>query len=567
MLTYDFDTTKIKEHFPKEEFRDGQEDCIKFALDSFNAGKRVVILECPTGSGKSTIGMTVADYFDESYYLTVTKILQDQLVDDFGEMIVELKGRNAYKCTYWDRYGDKMVNRRLMTQDTLNKHAALHPDCSNGFCKTKFNRGNKFKCPNCFTKELYKNGELTRLSPGMSYSDCPYYEQVYKAINSRKVTMNFHSFLYQTQMTTRFNVPRHLMIIDECHNIEQQLLDFVSIRLTDFSLRNRGIILPKLDSPQDYAVWFHDKNIIDNLKSMLKEALDLENDKAVDELTHLINKLNTFMDQMQTDIEWVSEFETKHGSNPYNIVNLKPVFIKDFANDLLFSKGERILLMSATILDVNILANSLGIDRDDIAAYRMKNRFPVKNRPIFIRTVGKMTGGKNNMHNWAPKMVTEINKICDEHRDTKGIIHTHNFAIMDYILEKSSVNVKKRLLNQRDFKDKQEMIAFHALQDNTILIAPAMHEGIDLKDDLSRFQIICKVPYANCFDDKQLARRVEVDRRYYTWITALKLIQSYGRSIRSETDYADTYILDESIHRFMDDARSMLPGWFTEAVM
>ena len=94
-----------------------------------------------------------------------------------------------------------------------------------------------------------------------------------------------------------------------------------------------------------------------------------------------------------------------------------------------------------------------------------------------------------------------------------------------------------------------------------------MHEGIDLIGDLSRFQIICKVPYPNCFDDEQLARRVEIDRPYYTWLTALKLVQSYGRSVRSPTDTADTYILDESIYKFMDDARKMLPGWFKEAVI
>jgi len=59
---------------------------------------------------------------------------------------------------------------------------------------------------------------------------------------------------------------------------------------------------------------------------------------------------------------------------------------------------------------------------------------------------------------------------------------------------------------------------------------------------------------------------VEIDRKYYLWLTALKLVQAYGRSIRSETDYAATYILDESIYRFLDDTKSMLPIWFTEAV-
>jgi Rad3-related DNA helicase len=75
------------------------------------------------------------------------------------------------------------------------------------------------------------------------------------------------------------------------------------------------------------------------------------------------------------------------------------------------------------------------------------------------------------------------------------------------------------------------------------------------------------VPYPNCFDDLQLARRVEVDRRYYTWLTALKLVQAYGRSVRSIDDTADTYMLDESIFKFLNDAKAMLPSWFTEALV
>jgi len=111
------------------------------------------------------------------------------------------------------------------------------------------------------------------------------------------------------------------------------------------------------------------------------------------------------------------------------------------------------------------------------------------------------------------------------------------------------------------------MLEEHAKSKNGVIIAPAMHEGVDLHGDLSRFQIICKVPYANCFDDKQLAARVEVDRKFYTWITALKLVQSYGRSVRSVDDHAKTYIIDEAIYKFLRDANKMLPDWFKEAII
>ena len=110
------------------------------------------------------------------------------------------------------------------------------------------------------------------------------------------------------------------------------------------------------------------------------------------------------------------------------------------------------------------------------------------------------------------------------------------------------------------------MLDTHANRENSVIVAPAMHEGLDLFGDLSRIQIICKVPWPNFKDNKQLTRRMELDRYYYLWLTALKLIQSSGRSIRSDTDWAHTYVLDEVFDSFMEQAHAMIPIWFKEAV-
>ena len=40
-----------------------------------------------------------------------------------------------------------------------------------------------------------------------------------------------------------------------------------------------------------------------------------------------------------------------------------------------------------------------------------------------------------------------------------------------------------------------------------VLISPSLHIGLDLKDDLSRFQIITKVPYPNKSDRWTNAKR------------------------------------------------------------
>ena len=99
----DWNPDRIDSCFPYEKYREGQREAIEFAVKAYQSGKQIVIMECPTGSGKSGIAMTLAEMANTSYYLTITKILQDQLVRDFGKsptglihdrtaQILELKG-------------------------------------------------------------------------------------------------------------------------------------------------------------------------------------------------------------------------------------------------------------------------------------------------------------------------------------------------------------------------------------------------------------------------------------------------------------------------------------------
>jgi len=593
-----FDLQKIDDHFPMASYREGQKEAIEFAAKAFNDGKKIVILECPTGSGKSPIGMTLMDMVNKSYYLTITKVLQDQLKRDFGDneasfieeesrQIVELKGRNAYPCTFFKRHGQGLVDKKLWSSTILRDFMNKNPNCANGFCRTKWNGPEpgqassvkKFKCDKCFPieqpRETQDNkiakGNLHHLPPHLSYSTCPYYEQVYKAVFGRKVVMNFSSFLFQTTLTNRFD-KRDLLIIDECHQTEPQLLDFVSLSINDLQLQRYGIFIPELDDPLAYAVFFEEAKVGLTLIEIIKEARAEDNRKLEDDLSRMMKKYQLFMTHIteSSSSEWVCEYEEKKsgGTVSFRTVTLRPVFAMQFPDELLFGYAKRILMMSATVLDIGVMCRSLGIDREDVAAYRMKNRFPVKNRPIYYQPVAKLTGGKDKMANWIPKVIKGVDKLMDKYPDDKGIIHTHNFAIMDNLINKCKPSSKARFLDQRKFNhDKAKMLRFHAESENTVIVAPAMHEGIDLTDDLSRFQIICKVPYANCFDNEQLARRVEIDRKYYTWLTALKLCQSYGRSVRSMDDYADTYIIDEAFTRFKKEAKSMLPQWFLEAII
>jgi ATP-dependent DNA helicase DinG len=152
------------------------------------------------------------------------------------------------------------------------------------------------------------------------------------------------------------------------------------------------------------------------------------------------------------------------------------------------------------------------------------------------------------------------------HKNDKGIIHTTSYEQLNFIKENLSKENARRLLLTDPEIQRDEIIFQHASTSKpTVLISPSLHTGLDLNDELSRFQIITKVPYPNKSDRWTNAKR-QVDEEWYYWQTALRLIQAYGRSIRSKDDWARTYVLDSAFSYFVRKNRNMLPRWFIQAI-
>lgn len=542
------DDQTIMDNFPFDEARPGQVRSIKYILESFNKGKKVVILEAPCGAGKSAIGITIAKYFESSYYLTIQKILQDQLMGEFGEtgkygqFLVDLKGRSNYECPYYKLKADEMLRKRVITLQQYQEYQGYH-SCADGHCR----KANKYKYDECIDGSL-----------------CPYYNQVGKAVASTACLMNFAGFLSQTNYIADRFIKRRLMIIDEGHNIETQLLSFISLTLdkADFP----EFQFPDFDTPEEYAEWLVEQQIMLLIETKKQRAEFARDPKRVDELEALKSKVGFFVKTMTTPDHdrWIVE---RISDRVGNRLIFKPVYVRQQALEYLFDYADHILIMSATILNVNVMIRALGVDKNNVAAMRLGSNFPKENRPIIYRPAAKITGGPQQQHVWGPAVIEAVEKICRDHDGQKGIIHTHNFKIAEMLIQDCDHDVARRMLFQKNFKNKTEMLEVHTNAVDSILVAPAMHEGLDLRNDLSRFQVICKIPFPNFFDDKQLAARKDDDEEFYSWLTALKLVQSVGRSVRSESDWATTYIIDSSFKWWMEENEKMLPKWFLEAVV
>jgi Rad3-related DNA helicase len=218
-------------------------------------------------------------------------------------------------------------------------------------------------------------------------------------------------------------------------------------------------------------------------------------------------------------------------------------------------------MMSATIIDRDTFCRSIGIPQDQVEFLSIDSPFPVENRPILYFPAGSMA--KEQIDLTLPKMAEMIKALLDEHKNEKGIIHCHSYKIADYMKK----NVKNSRLLFHDSQNREEVVKKHfESSKSTVLVSPSLSEGIDLKDDLSRWQVICKIPFPY-LGDKIVRKRMHRDKDWYSYQTAKSIVQSIGRSVRSETDHAATYILDENWSRFFTQHQNFFPGSFKAALL
>ena len=84
-------------NFPFTSQRYNQTNVLNQICDAFNSGYKYIILEAPTGFGKSPVAITVAMTLGSSYICTSTKDLQTQYSRDFPYLKVA-KGKNNFPC-------------------------------------------------------------------------------------------------------------------------------------------------------------------------------------------------------------------------------------------------------------------------------------------------------------------------------------------------------------------------------------------------------------------------------------------------------------------------------------
>jgi ATP-dependent DNA helicase DinG len=566
---------KLINYFPLKKIRNNQGKVLDEIEEAIKCNKKYIFLEAPTGFGKSPIAITLASYLGSSHICTSTKDLQNQYSKDFN-FIKEGKGKRNFPCI-------------------LKENEGVHETCEYGPCQKqedfdclyktrlsdyKINRlGTKFEHIDIgqFEKLKYikKNNQQIRFE-NLEWEPCRYFHQKWISTKASHAIYNYKYFLSDLYFSNIIS-KRELLVFDEVHNIESEVSNFKSFIINSENITR---LFPKLQLPnrkeEEIETWiefceYYKETLLD----FMEEAeLAIENNSLKEPFTekNLIDCINREknLDYVLTDVKtnknnWLVTNIDRKSKDLIRKITLTPLDISYYFKEILDVSNYG-LFMSATILNKEYLCKITGLSQDEIKFIRVKHSdFPKENRPIHLMNIAWLNS-RNILDN-LPIIAKTVNNIMSIHKNEKGIIHTTSYFQLEYIKNNLNKENLERLIESGPNTDRIETLQRHSQSTRpTVLISPSFYQGLDLKDDLSRFQIITKIPYPDLSDKKVAALRKK-DMNWYLWNTIVRLTQTYGRSIRSQEDHASTYILDSNINYLLRNVNDMFPSWFTEAII
>ncbi|QUC65496.1 DEAD/DEAH box helicase family protein [Nitrosopumilus sp. K4] len=545
----------LLEKFP-DQFtpREIQKEIISQIEDKIKSGYRKIILCAPTGVGKSLVGATISRYFDSSFTVTASKHLQDQYIKDIP-FLKPVKGKQNFPCLKM-MHSEKVDNPRRAMRWGLT--------CDKGQCQEKISKNGKEIIEVCKFKPSIKQVEENT----QDSESCPYYLQKYDALVSKHSLWNYHAFFQIMKFNKKLfedYLDRKVSVFDEAHKIEDQIMQFIGFdifagQVEECNLNADRYDFGDLDSMlqlTDDIAFSYAKKIKD-----IKESDVFQKDPDYEMITRLERRYDRAA-QARIDIQsdkdnFVVNDPVKDFNGNFRTISIKPIDVSKFAHS--FFETEYQLFMSATI-DKHSFCENMGLDGEQVAFIDTpKSPFPIENRQINLLNIRRLSYGSTEEDEL--EVIKTIDRILDEHSNERGLILTSSIPrcqkILRYLSPKNTRRIRICHSSNKDGKTQDEIISEHAEDPTGILLSSSLWEGVDLKDDLSRFQIIAKVPYPN-YKEKRTKAKMDKFPLWYTSQTLTKLLQGFGRSIRSESDWAKTYVLDTAVNNVFFKAQRMIP--------
>jgi ATP-dependent DNA helicase DinG len=492
--------------------------------------ERFLIVNAPTGSGKSLIGRAAGAILKSpAVYLASDLALQDQFVGEFPDAR-KLKGRANYRPN----------GVGLLTCDDCDYEGGACSVC--GVCAKDHDEGahDRARC-----------------------LGCPYAITKRQALAAPFVALNTAYFLAEANQVGDFSRQNQLVVVDEADLLEDILLNQVGIHLPQRRLHRLGLTRSAsagleawaVEAKEETEAIAHDEE---------REAKSDDGREAADHRReaqywrNLAARLAVMVSELSVDPRsWVLV-----GSDP-DSVEVKPVFVRGHAHRLLWSHGKRFLLTSATLLAPEVYTAELGIPDGHWAALELPSTFPVENRPIHHVPVASMA--YRHREDSLPKLVNAMDRILDRHAG-RVLVHSQTFKI-GRVVEGLSRHRERMLLYGSGGRDEALDTFRSSSGSGRVLIGPSLKRGVDLPDDLCQAIVILVVPRPDWGDERVQARaKAPGGRAWYDAESVRQLCQMTGRGVRHDADRCETYILDSEFSNLLSHRRDMFPRWWLDAV-
>lgn len=541
----------ILEHFPIGDTpREEQTKILSGIQEGVRKGKKFIIIQAPTGCGKSHIAATIANS-SRSPHPRIVQLAQEYKLAD--------KDGNGYmyedEVLSYDTYGAAVltVSKALQNQyGELFTGSSVLKGKQNYVCAVD----DAFDCdlaPCMLTPKLL--GECIHLQR------CPMLNARRSAWQNKFGVYNYSVFMNQPDFMKR----RQYYICDEASELEDEIVKYYSCSI-DYSLLNLSELkMEKLKTTinGDAYRWLMDLSLA--IKEVVRdlETNILKNKKNKRMLTLNLSKYRyykqllertTIVLQCWYKAEYIAEIDSK-------TCTFTPLYVNLLAQEF-FQNADTVILLSGTIIDHHTYAETLGIKSGEYEYIEVNSAFEPTKSPIYCEASIKIS--HKNIDAVLPNIITKAMAICDHYKESKGIIHTHTFKITDEVIKKVRGD-NRFLVRDRGVSNETILNEHYYRKDGTVLISPSLGFGTDLRDDFGRFSIIMKTPYLP-LNSERVKRLAERNQRWYEMKALVNLVQMCGRTTRSADDYSDTFILDGAASDLIKRNLTKIPKYFLDRI-
>ncbi len=250
--------------------------------------------------------------------------------------------------------------------------------------------------------------------------------------------------------------------------------------------------------------------------------------------------------------------EPDHEGGKFKSVSVKPLDISQYAREFFITPFQ--IFMSATV-GMDSFCQNMGLSPDEIAVVDTpRSPFPLENRRVWFVNAARLAYDSPRVDE--NRIWLKIDEILSGHENQRGLILTSSISRCGDIAKNLSSKNRGRIrichARNPGGMTQDDIIKEHADSKDGVLLSSSLWQGVDLKDDLSRFQIIAKAPYPN-YTEKWVESKMERYPLWYASQTVTKILQGLGRSVRGKGDWAVTYVVDSAVEPLLNNSKNLVP--------